>query len=76
MLGILALLLVKDHQQTKDQLKSFDKLYLHFTGTFAWNCCLVAYHAQRLPTKLDKCQYFRSVKFQFGQGKVREFYFL
>ena len=67
MLGILALLLVKDHPKTKGQLKSFDKLYLHYTGTFAWNCCLFANHAQRLPTKLDKWRYFGSGKFEFGQ---------
>ena len=33
MLGILALLLVKDHQKTKDQLKSFDKRIINWTYT-------------------------------------------
>ena len=33
MLGILALLLVKDHQKTKDQLKSFDERIINWTYT-------------------------------------------
>ena len=33
MLGILALLLVKDHQKTKDQLKSFDERIVNCTYT-------------------------------------------
>ena len=33
MLGILALLLVKDHQKTKDQLKSFDVRIINCTYT-------------------------------------------
>ena len=35
-------------------------------------CVCFTNHAQRLPTKLDKCGYFGSGKFGFGQGKVRE----
>ena len=33
MLGILALQLVKDHQKTKDQLKSFDETIMNYTYT-------------------------------------------
>ena len=33
MLGILALLLVKDHQKTKDQLKSFDERIINCSYT-------------------------------------------
>ena len=33
MLGILALQLVKDHQKTKDQLKSFDETVMNYTYT-------------------------------------------
>ena len=33
MLGILALLLVKDHQKTKDQFKSFDERIINWTYT-------------------------------------------
>ena len=33
MLGILALLLDKDHQKTKDQLKSFDERIINWTYT-------------------------------------------
>ena len=33
MLGILALLLAKDHQKTKDQLKSFDERIINCTYT-------------------------------------------
>ena len=33
MLGILALLLVKDHQKTKNQLKSFDKRIINCSYT-------------------------------------------
>ena len=33
MLGILALLLVKDHQKTKDQLKKFDERIINCTYT-------------------------------------------
>ena len=28
-------------------------MYLHYTGTLAWKCCLFTNNAQRLPTKLD-----------------------
>ena len=49
--------------------------YLHYTGT--WKMCFeihicFTYHTHRLPTKVDKCRYFGSGKFGFGQGKVRE----
>ena len=39
-------------------------MYLHHTGKFAWNCCLFANNAQRLPTKLDNADVV------LGQGNL------
>ena len=62
MLGILALLYVKDHLPT---LFKYMKHLLEICDCFT-------NYAHILPTKLDKCCCFWSGKFGFGQGKVRE----
>ena len=62
----------EDKRSTQEFRRKENKLYQQYRWTFAWNCCLIANHAQRLPTKLDKCRYFGSGKFEFGQRKFRE----
>ena len=70
-LGILTLILVKDHQKTKDKLKSFNERTINCTYTIQEHllgiavCSLIM--LKGLPTKLDKCRYFGSGKFEFGQ---------
>ena len=46
-------------------------LYRHIENLLENHLCFTN-HTHRLPTKLDKCRYFWSGKFGFGQGKVRE----
>ena len=75
MLGILALSVSQRSPDDKISTKEFwwkDHKFYHCTRTFAWNCCLFTNLSHRLPRKLDKCWYFGSGKFEFGQWKVRE----
>ena len=46
-------------------------VYRHMENLLEIHVCFTN-HTHRLPSKLDKCQYFGSGKFGFGQGKVRE----
>ena len=49
--------------------------YLHYTwhmeNLLEIHICFTN-HTRRLPTKVDKCRYFGSGKFGFGQEKVME----
>ena len=58
MLGILALLLVKDHQKTKDQLKSFDERIINCTYAIQEHMLGIAVffanNAPTLPTKRER----------------------
>ena len=74
-LGILALTVSQRSSEDKRSTKEFwwkDHKFYHYTGTFAWNCCLFINHARRLPTNFKKCQFLGSGKFELGQWKVRE----
>ena len=53
----------EDKRSTEEFWLKDHKLYLHYTGTFAWNCSLLTNHAHRLHTKFDKCRYL-------GQGNL------
>ena len=71
--GSNARLLVKNHQKTEDQLQSFDERIINCTYTIQEHLLGIAVclsgnnNSQRLPIKLDKCRYFGSGKFEFGQ---------
>ena len=81
MLGILALLSVKDHKKTKDQLESFEERIINCTYTIQEQslgiavCSLIMLNDH--PQSLTNANILGQGNFNLvvkSQGKVREFY--